>query len=505
MLSQEWISLKGSLPAHRPTKYFPFTPLVLEDNLFKEDVEVMPQGSEAEEFHCYLTELNFDLAGFVGYLVRLESKADDVSTASFHVVKNQPKCQFQYVESRNRYLRDFVEDDGKAAATVGSYFDGTSHSVGVSSLGLDKSSWTNTMSGAKRDLSQLNVQNLKMLSQKTLTPRGSQYELATRKTFESHAIKNAPNAKTIAPSKPGDETPIKDNLSSNQALRKQTTFIAALNENTSKDAPLKGMHTKYYDMLLPKYKQLSKFASGDFGIANLIEVIKGQKSYGDEIKTYRLINGIIEEIEEDNYAQMLLKEIEVPEIGIGEGQRSMAKHKEEDLKILKSRLKTKKDIQKLIAETPYPLSMTLLKPSTLVWILLLTVLLVTEYVYTWYRLNGVLDNTEILEYSFKLKQSMMTLWYSSREIFLVAGGSYTAYASTYPTLSTYTEALQSLINLKSYDGSIYLHELYSRSPGSVRLSDFVATMYLYVPGTSSFVAEDYAINQAVGIVTGRNV
>jgi len=383
---------------------------------------------------------------------------------------------------------------------VGSYFDGGSHSVGVSSLDLDKSLRTNTFSGAKRNLSQLNVQNLKMLSQKTLVPRGSPYELVTNKTFDSNLNKNVSNAKTIIPKKPEDETPIKDNLSSNQLLRKQTNFITAFNENVSKDTPLKTMNTKYYDMLLPKYKQLMKHATGDHGISNLLEVIKGQRSYGDKIITQRLIDGMIEEVEEENYAQLLIKEIGAPEITISDGVRRIGKHKKEDFNILKSRLKTKKDLQKLIAETPYPLSMILLKPFTLIWIFLLSALLITEYVYTWYRLNGVLDSTEILHSSFKLKDSMMTLWYNSRELFLLSTDEYKIYRLSYESKEDYTIVLQNTMDTTSYNGLIYLYKLGAYGTNSVKIEDFTTIMYLYIPNTKTYIAKSYASNQAIGIV-----
>jgi len=86
--------------------------IVLEDNLFKEDIEVMPRGIETEEFHCYLSELNYELVGHVGYLVKLETKTENIGITSLHIMKNQLKCQFQYLETMNLFSREFVDDDG---------------------------------------------------------------------------------------------------------------------------------------------------------------------------------------------------------------------------------------------------------------------------------------------------------------------------------------------------------------------------------------------------------
>ena len=87
----------------------------MEDNVFKEDVEVMKRGDEITEFHCYLTELNYEPVGHIGYLVRLDKKIEEISLARLHIQKRTSKFQFQYVESQNRFTRDIIDDEGNAA------------------------------------------------------------------------------------------------------------------------------------------------------------------------------------------------------------------------------------------------------------------------------------------------------------------------------------------------------------------------------------------------------
>ncbi len=80
--------------------------------MFKEDIEVMKRGDEMTEFHCYLTELNYEPVGHIGYLVRLDAQVEEVNLSGLHMANKAPRFQFQYLEDRNRFTRDIIDDEG---------------------------------------------------------------------------------------------------------------------------------------------------------------------------------------------------------------------------------------------------------------------------------------------------------------------------------------------------------------------------------------------------------
>jgi len=84
---------------------------VNEENVFKDEMEVMKRGDEMTEFHCCLTELNYEPVGHIGYLVRLDRKLEEI-TMQLHLQKRPPKFQFHYLEDRNRFTREIVDDEG---------------------------------------------------------------------------------------------------------------------------------------------------------------------------------------------------------------------------------------------------------------------------------------------------------------------------------------------------------------------------------------------------------
>ena len=72
----------------------------------------MKRGEEVTEFQCYLNELSYDPVGHIGYLVRLDKKPEEVSLANLRHVKKETRFQFQYLEDRNRFSRDLLDDEG---------------------------------------------------------------------------------------------------------------------------------------------------------------------------------------------------------------------------------------------------------------------------------------------------------------------------------------------------------------------------------------------------------
>ncbi len=361
----------------------------------------------------------------------------------------------------------------------------------------------------KRELSQLNAQNLKMLSQRSRTPTstGNHHEEPLKKAAKSlFPGDEAPPSKSVT--RGPEQKEENANLATNpDQLRKQSTFISALNDSSgSKLSRSKSRHASYYDALLPKYKQLSKFANDDYGTYNLVKVIEQQVMYGDGIKTLRLINGTIEEVTEENYSQLLFREMEAPELNLSEGRRNIAKHKEEEYKILKSRLKTKGDLRKLIDDTPYPRSMSVIKAFSSVCIVMLTALLIAEYLYTRYRLQDILDATDMLSYTFQLKELLLDQWYNSRELFLIAAGNYTAYAVTYSNTTAYIEQLRTTMDTQGFTSHLLVNAI-SSYPSSVSSADVNAMqaswtpMYLYSSvDQSAYTSKNYSIFQAAQIV-----
>jgi len=347
-----------------------------------------------------------------------------------------------------------------------------------------------------------------MLSQRSHTPSAEHNEVALKKSNKTSFF--ADDTKSQAMTAKIDLSPQKEG-STSPALKKQSTFISMLQDNASPELRRqKTKGTSFFEALIPKYKHLSKFAQDDYGTFNLVKIIEQQVLYGEGVRTLRIVNGVIEEVAEENYSQLLVREIETPEIGMSEGRRNVAKHKEEEYRILKSRLKTKKDLRKLIDETPYPLSLTIIKAFTLVCIVLLTVLLVGEYLYTRYRLQGILEATNMLEYTFHAKEGLLNLWYNARELFLVYSGYYSIYKDTYPYTNSYISQLQAFMNSESFTTHSYVNSLTSY-PTNIHnnVSEFMYTplvyMYLYTPNSNEFSTKNYTIYQAIQIVFFRNL
>eukprot|EP00826_Nyctotherus_ovalis_P003665 TRINITY_DN10755_c0_g4_i1.p1 TRINITY_DN10755_c0_g4~~TRINITY_DN10755_c0_g4_i1.p1 ORF type:complete len:120 (+),score=16.60 TRINITY_DN10755_c0_g4_i1:104-463(+) len=94
----------------------------------------------------------------------------------------------------------------------------------------------------------------------------------------------------------------------------------------------------------------------------------------------------------------------------------------------------------------------------------------------------------MLAYNFSLRNAFLDLWYNSRELFLVLGGSYTAYLNSKLTKEDYIEMLKSAIEVESYaahtlvdDISLYSTDLPESDENFIFNPS--TTMYLYIPHT----------------------
>ena len=111
---------------------------------------------------------------------------------------------------------------------------------------------------------------------------------------------------------------------------------------------------KFFDILSQRNRVLLKLEANNYGTNSFVKTIQEQNIYGFNVKTFRLINGIIQEISRDNYTQILIKEMEAEaeteteDDSVEEGQRNVTTHKEEEYKIVKTRLKMKSDLLKLV-------------------------------------------------------------------------------------------------------------------------------------------------------------
>lgn len=144
--------------------------------------------------------------------------------------------------------------------------------------------------------------------------------------------------------------------------KNQATFIDIFNDPELRLRRGRTVQLKYYDALAQRYKYLLKWNDDEDGAKNLLKSIEEQILYGNNVKTFRIINGIMQEVLQDNYTQTLMKEIDSVETEVTDGRFSVTVNKEEEYKILKSRLKTKNDLRKLIDEIPYPASVSAIRP-----------------------------------------------------------------------------------------------------------------------------------------------
>ena len=86
--------------------------IVFEDNVFKENIDVMPQGDTRGMFRCRLYDLKYNVVGHIGYLMRIEVQIRDNITA-LKVKFEVPRWRFLYLADINKYTQEHYEKDGK--------------------------------------------------------------------------------------------------------------------------------------------------------------------------------------------------------------------------------------------------------------------------------------------------------------------------------------------------------------------------------------------------------
>eukprot|EP01022_Parablepharisma_sp_SALTPOND_P002434 TRINITY_DN109_c0_g3_i1.p1 TRINITY_DN109_c0_g3~~TRINITY_DN109_c0_g3_i1.p1 ORF type:complete len:838 (-),score=56.32 TRINITY_DN109_c0_g3_i1:1041-3554(-) len=459
-----------------------------DEAIFKDEVEVLPKGEIGTEYHCRIQELSYDPVGRIGYVLKLENISEGtINTTLPKMVKN-PMFQFTYCEDLNIFVRELREDETSRynhqnSSSLSQVLSVNSHESGYSKGGGHSH---------RRDLSEIPADKFKQLSLCSGMSAGfsggkRNRKADTKSLYASHFQRRKPKTEFLEP----PPTP---------QLERKNSFLSVYSEHTSKT---KSKHSSYYEALLPKYKQLSKFVGDDTGTKNLVKVIEHQVMYGEGVKTYRLIDGDYIEIAEENYSQLLAKEIDAPQLFIGEGRRNIEKRKEEEYKLWRSRLRTKNDLCRLINETPYPLSVNVIKPFTIICIGILSVLLIAEYAYTRYRLQDILTATDTLGESYSLKHLLLRLWYDSRELFLLSGGVYNIFHKAYNSTQTYTSYLKAQIDSNSYTANLLVESLSGTrfsftDTESAFLEDALSPMYLYTNTTPlTYTVTNYTIYQAL--------
>jgi len=137
----------------------------------------------------------------------------------------------------------------------------------------------------------------------------------------------------------------------------------------------------------------------------------------------------------------------------------------------------------------------------------LTVVLILEYFHTRYRLKKILGAADMLGYNFGIKDAFLSLWYDSRELFLVLNGSYTAYANSGATKDEYINSLKESIENMSHKGNEYINKLSSYSlslseEGLKYILNPSTPMYLYIPHTddTKYITKNYTPYQAFAVV-----
>ncbi|MDR3547493.1 MAG: PAS domain S-box protein [Candidatus Pacebacteria bacterium] len=484
-----------------------------DEAVFKDEVEGLAKGDEGTEFRCKLQELNYESAGKIGYSMMLESMQNSMVTSSTPAPRSVrfPSFQFTYREDLHIFVREMREDESKPIrcdSVASGNLMSSSLSHFMSTYSHDSGFSRSMLTCRRQDLSELSADKFKQLSMGTkmfsmMSAGGKHHHRSMAKSmyqskFQRPMMGGSPDNKSTS----GDHIVVDAN--NEPLLKKKNSFISVFSEISSKQN--KSKHSSYYEALLPKYKHLSKFVMDDAGTRNLVKAIEGQVMYGEGVKTYRIYNGEFFEVVEETYSQLLAREIDTPQLNLGEGRRNIEKKKEEEYKMLRARIKTKNELAKLVNETPYPTSVSAIKPFTVVCIIILSVLLVLEYVYTRYRLQDILSATDTLSQSYSLKQVLLSLWYDSREMFLLSGSGYTAYLQDYSNSTVYIDHLRTKVDTNSYDANQLVDSLSGNgfsfpAVDDAFLNDASISMYLYTSGSDlSYVVTNYSIYQALLIV-----
>jgi len=461
-----------------------------DEAIFKDEIEILQKGDNCTEFQCKLHELSYEPVGKIGYVIKLDSIQEGTTYGMLAKSVKMPTFQFNYDEYLNIFVRELRDDENSAYNPVNS----TSLSQ-MMSIYSHESGYSKSPAGAsRRDLSELTADKFKMFSMCS----GMSGGMSSRKRAgDTKSLYASRFAKRMVP-KPELECP------PTPQLERKNSFYSIFSEHSSSKIN-KSKHSSFFEVLLPKYKQLSKFVSDDTGTKNLMKVIENQTMYGEGIKTYRVINGEYIEIAEENYSQLLVKELETPQFTLGEGRRNVEKRKEEEYKIWRSRLRTKNDMKKLINETPYPVSVGIIKPFTLICMGILSILLIVEYAYTRYRLQDILNATDILGQSYSLKHLLLNLWYDSRELFLISSGIYTVFQKTYPFSNQYIDILRQRIDNTAYTANQLVDDLSGSRFSFTKDEKFfmenpLIQMYLYTNNTEDtkeYTITNYTIFQAL--------
>lgn len=198
----------------------------------------------------------------------------------------------------------------------------------------------------------------------------------------------------------------------------------------------------------------------DAGAMGLLDKIARQIMFGEGIKTFRFNDGTFVEVNEEDGAKLLEKEIEQQEIGDETGgRRNLVDKDEQEYMVLRARIKTKKDILKIIEKAKYPWQIKIQKVQAFCGILILTALLLIEYFLNNNMMADISSAAALIHNSFSLAHSLLLMATFARETYFLNKENYDTYLNDFSSEEDYQQFLQSSTEILLQTSQEYISSL----------------------------------------------
>jgi hypothetical protein len=138
------------------------------------------------------------------------------------------------------------------------------------------------------------------------------------------------------------------------------------------------------------------------------------------IKTYRLEKGVFNEVDEENYSALLLREnsgyaSDVVEQGpTREVVRVMRKR--EEIKNLQLKVKSKSDVSNILRSNKLPNTITFVQIINFLCIVILVSFFVSEYFITQERFNNIIETVVVVQQIFQSAGSICNAMFNYQEL-----------------------------------------------------------------------------------------
>ena len=420
---------------------------------FTDEFEKLRFSEQHNEFQCYLTELRYLNLGILGYSLKLVLNPSTLTTTyRRNKFNGRAFFQFRFDTNYNRYFMENREDENTANSIFSTGTHGFYSAEGpttspialrnISKEGFQKWRKKRGIKGS-RARGEPSISGISGISGYSGTSKVS------RMTRNSNYSKKTMGVVFL-------EEGLFD-IPGTPRLKKTTNNLLQPNVNKKKK-----LHSAYVEAFLGRIRFLKR-SEGEINIIKssnrkedyieemmadeIMKMVFTKPIYDEGITTYkwdeRNEGNFIEVEDKELYSPFFEKANEASE-EIGSRNQKERKKIEDELGLIRTRLKTKADLKKMVKYSPMPKSLFLLKVVNLFSIILLLTVLLFEYELTKSRLNDITELANTTRYSYRILLLSLYSWFNLRELSLINNTrnfTYNIYHELYGTSHDYTNQL----------------------------------------------------------------